>query len=47
MPQLTVLSPPVLLQRAWIQSSLTEDDTKSYLERAINEVKKDRQQPAS
>jgi hypothetical protein len=31
-------------EESGIQSSLTEEDVKSYLEQVINEVKKDRQQ---
>ncbi len=36
-----------LAEESGIQSSLTEDDMKSYLEQVINEVKKDRQQSVS
>ena len=36
-----------MVEETGIQSSLTEEDMKSYLEQVIKEVKKDRQQQAS
>ena len=36
-----------MVEETGIQSSLMEEDMKSYLEQVIKEVKKDRQQPAS